>query len=53
VTLAGTGWHFFAGEDKDVVLARAKRLEHRLLVILLVGVAAVLASAVLTCRRLA
>jgi hypothetical protein len=53
VTLAGTGWHFFAGEDKDAVLAPGKRLEHRLLVFLLVGLAAVVAAAVLTYRRLA
>lgn len=53
VTLEGTGWHLLAGEDKDDVLAAGRHLEHRLLLILLVGLAAVVASAALTYRRLA
>ena len=53
VTLEGTGWHLLAGRDKDDVLAAGRHLEHRLLLILLVGLATVVASAVLTYRRLA
>lgn len=48
-----TGWHLFAALDKSAALDDARRLERRELLIILLGLGAILAAAVLVYRSVA
>src|SRR5439155_16063774 len=52
-TVPGTGWTFYAGEDKSAALADGRQLQNRQLEIILAGLALVLLGSLLAYRRVA
>jgi two-component system cell cycle sensor histidine kinase/response regulator CckA len=50
-TVPGAGWRFFVGVDKAQAVAAGTRLEHRQLVIIIVGLLAILLASLLVYRR--
>jgi PAS domain S-box-containing protein len=50
-TVPGVGWTFFVGIDKAEAVAAGKRLEHRQLMIIIVGLLAILLASLLVYRR--